>query len=123
MKNNAFVNNLIKGTARSFILTVIMVIFYSILMRFIDINSNVSSIIYLTITSLSVIYGSIYVARANEKKGWLSGIVLSLVYMILIMSISGCMQGFKDIINVYAFYRIIIALGMGALSGMLGINL
>ncbi|MBB6630534.1 TIGR04086 family membrane protein [Clostridium algidicarnis] len=123
MKNNAFVNNLVKGTARSFLLTVIMVIVYSILMRFIDINSNVSSVVYLIITSLSVIYGAIYVARANEKKGWLSGMILSLVYMILIMCISGFMQGFKDIINLYAFYRILIALGMGALSGMLGINL
>lgn len=100
-----------------------MVIFYSILMRVIDLNSNVSSVVYLIITSLSVIYGAIYVARANGKKGWLSGMILSLVYMILIMCISGFMQGFKEILSLYAFYRILIALGMGALSGMLGINL
>ncbi|MBU5590977.1 TIGR04086 family membrane protein [Clostridium sp. MSJ-4] len=123
MDKKYFMVNVIKGTIRSLLITVVMIIIYSVLMNFIDVSGKVNSVVYLIITCLSIVFGAIYVAKANEKKGWISGVMLALVYMILIMLISGTMRGFSEIMDIYALYRMIIALAVGALSGMLGINI
>jgi putative membrane protein (TIGR04086 family) len=110
------------GVFRATIITIIMLVILSIIMSFSDVSRQVISVYYLVATCVSIIYGSIYAARKNNKKGWLVGILVAFFYMLVLYLIS--MLIFKDTaLQMKDLLRLVIALVVGTLSGMLGINL
>lgn len=113
--------NCFKGVFRAFSITVIALFILAIITNFIEVSDGVKSSSLLIISLLSVVYGAIYSARKNGKNGWINGMVVALLYMIifyLLASIAG--RGFE--FSYRDALRVIIALVSGTLSGMLGIN-
>jgi putative membrane protein (TIGR04086 family) len=110
------------GVFRATIITIIMLVILSVIMSFSDVSRQVISVYYLVATCISIIYGAIYAARKNNKKGWLVGILVAFFYMLVLYLIS--MLVFKDTtLQMKDLLRLVIALVVGTLSGMLGINL
>lgn len=113
-----------EGVLRGFILTLILILIYAAIMTFTDISSGVSSVFYMITTLVSIMYGAIYAVRKVKKKGWVIGLIISITYMIilyLLYIISG-----KDstlIYNQSTLIRLALAVAVGILSGMLGINI
>ncbi|MGO5066042.1 TIGR04086 family membrane protein [Clostridium sporogenes] len=118
-KNTDFI---VQGILRAVILTVIMLLLFAVVLTFTDVSEKISSIIYLLITILSIMYGTIYSVRKINKKGWLIGLVISIIYMIIIYIIS-IVSGNTLTFGTDRFIRILLALILGMLSGMLGINI
>lgn len=118
-KNNEFI---VQGLLRAIIITVIMLLIFAVILTFKDIGEKISSIIYLLITILSIMYGTIYAVRKINKKGWLIGLVISIIYMAIIYIIS-IVSGNTLTFGTDRFIRIFLALILGILSGMLGINI
>ncbi|EJP6472756.1 TIGR04086 family membrane protein [Clostridium botulinum] len=118
-KNTDFI---VQGILRAVILTVIMLLLFAVVLTFTDVSEKISSIIYLLITILSIMYGTIYSVRKINKKGWLIGLVISIIYMIIIYIIS-IVSGNTLTLGTDRFIRILLALILGMLSGMLGINI
>ena len=111
-----------KGVFRALIITIVMLIVLAVLMSTMSVESSVVSVYFLVATCASIMYGSIYSARKNNEKGWLVGIVVAILYMLVLYLISAIV--FKDLgLDVKNLIRFTIALAVGALSGMLGINL
>jgi putative membrane protein (TIGR04086 family) len=113
-----------EGVLRGFILTLILILIYAAIMTFTDISSGVSSVFYMITTLISIMYGTVYTVRKIKKKGWVIGLIISIMYMIilyLLYIISG-----KDstlIYNQSTLIRLALAVAVGILSGMLGINI
>jgi putative membrane protein (TIGR04086 family) len=113
-----------EGVLRGFILTLILILIYAAIMTFTDISSGVSSVFYMITTLISIMYGTVYAVRKIKKKGWVIGLIISITYMIilyLLYIISG-----KDstlIYNQSTLIRLALAVAVGILSGMLGINI
>lgn len=113
-----------EGVLRGFILTLILILIYAAIMTFTDISSGVSSVFYMITTLISIMYGTVYAVRKVKKKGWVLGLIISITYMIilyLLYIISG-----KDstlIYNQSTLIRLALAVAVGILSGMLGINI
>lgn len=113
-----------EGVLRGFILTLILILIYAAIMTFTDISSGVSSVFYMITTLISIMYGTVYTVRKVKKKGWVIGLIISITYMIilyLLYIISG-----KDstlIYNQSTLIRLALAVAVGILSGMLGINI
>jgi putative membrane protein (TIGR04086 family) len=113
-----------EGVLRGFILTLILILIYAAIMTFTDISSGVSSVFYMITTLISIMYGTVYAVRKVKKKGWVIGLIISITYMIilyLLYIISG-----KDstlIYNQSTLIRLALAVAVGILSGMLGINI
>lgn len=113
-----------EGVLRGFILTLILILIYAAIMTFTDISSGVSSVFYMITTLISIMYGTVYSVRKVKKKGWVIGLIISITYMIilyLLYIISG-----KDstlIYNQSTLIRLALAVAVGILSGMLGINI
>lgn len=113
-----------EGVLRGFILTLILILIYAAIMTFTDISSGVSSVFYMITTLISIMYGTVYSVRKIKKKGWVIGLIISITYMIilyLLYIISG-----KDstlIYNQSTLIRFALAVAVGILSGMLGINI
>ncbi|HCL4438675.1 membrane protein [Clostridium botulinum] len=118
-KNTEFI---VQGLLRAIIITVIMLLMFAVILTFKDIGEKISSIIYLLITILSIMYGTIYAVRKINKKGWLIGLVISIIYMTIIYIIS-IVSGNTLTFGTDRFIRIFLALILGILSGMLGINI
>lgn len=64
-KNTEFI---VQGLLRAIIITVIMLLIFAVILTFKDIGEKISSIIYLLITILSIMYGTIYAVRKINKK-------------------------------------------------------
>lgn len=122
MSNKNYFIYIGKGLLRGFFLTLCLLLVYSIITLYSDISTKYMSVFILIITCIGIMYGSIYATRKIQRRGWLNGIIIALLYMLIIYFVS-LINGRDNIINVYSFLRVILALCVGALSGMLGINL
>lgn len=110
------------GVLRSTVITVIFMIVYAIIMSFVDIGEKINAIFYLVTTVLSIMYGSIYAVRKINKRGWLTGLMVAALYMLIIYIVS-LIAGNSPGLEYRGMMRIALALAVGALSGMLGINI
>ncbi|MDP4087980.1 MAG: TIGR04086 family membrane protein [Bacillota bacterium] len=122
MEQKAFLTKVSKGVFRAAVITTILLVVYAIVMTVTEVSNQVTSVYYLLVTCLSVIYGSIYAARKNNKNGWLVGMLVALLYMLLLYIIARIVFGYSDF-GTKELLRMAIAVMVGALSGMLGINI
>ncbi|HEY5563321.1 MAG TPA: TIGR04086 family membrane protein [Clostridiaceae bacterium] len=117
-------NNLIyigEGVLRSIILAFALVFIYSVLTLFITLSSGVTSMVLLVTSMLSVVYGTIFSAKKIGSKGWLVGIAVSLLYMVVLYLVSVISKESTPFSQEHIF-RFSLALVVGSLAGMLGRN-
>lgn len=119
LKNNsAYIG---KGVLRGCSITIVCAFILALIQTFSSIGEGALSACILIISMISIVYGCIYATRKINSKGWLVGIMVALLYMI-VLYIAAIIWG-KDGLAVKDLWRILLALATGALSGMLGINL
>lgn len=114
--------NLFKGLVVSAIATIIMMVILAITMNFVDMATKSLYVWYVVITCVAIVFGASYSARKNGSKGWLVGVLLGITYYILIGIISYLSKGSLEWTK-FDLYRLFFAVAIGALSGMLGINI
>lgn len=111
-----------QGVIRSFFLTLILLIIYAAITYFTKPNPQIDAIYFVVITALSVMYGAIYSVKQIQRKGWLIGLIVAILYMLIIYLVSAVNgRGFD--ISSLGVLRISLAIFVGTLAGMLGINL
>jgi len=112
-----------KGVLGGFFLTLVLILILGVVSTFLDVSASIRAGCFIVITSLSVIYGSIYSTRKIQRKGWLIGILVALLYIFIIYLVA-IISGTREFaINAADLFMIALALLVGSLSGMLGINL
>jgi putative membrane protein (TIGR04086 family) len=111
-----------EGVFRAGILTLIVLVVYSLITSYLPASMKVTSVFYIVITLVSVLYGSVYAAKKSGEKGWLMGIIVAATYM-LVLYLVKVVGGGEATIGMREVVRTALALGIGSLSGMLGINL
>lgn len=116
------VKNSGKGVVVSLISTIIMMILLALVMSFMDMSTKALYVGYIVVTCISIVFGSIYSAKRNGSKGWLVGLFVGIIYYLLIGVISSIVKGAVDL-GLFDLYRLIFAMAIGLLSGMLGINI
>ena len=112
----------VEGVLRGFIITVILLLIFAVMMTFIDIGLRVRYIFYVITNILSIMYGVIYAVRKIGKKGWLVGIGVTLLYLFILYVVS-VISGNSAAISSYGVKRLLLDIIVGALSGMIAINL
>lgn len=120
-KNNSYLPAA-EGVLRGFIITVVLLLIFAVIMTFTEVSQKVSSVFYLVTTILSIMYGSIYAVRKIKKRGWLVGIIVTVMYL-LILYIVSVVSGNSAVIGADRLTRFGLALIVGILSGMIGINM
>lgn len=111
-----------EGVLRGFIITVVLLLIFAVIMTFTEVSEKTSSTFYLVTTILSIMYGSIYAVRKIKRRGWLVGIIVTILYLLVIYIVS-VVSGNASVIGPDRIPRILLALLVGALSGIIGINL
>lgn len=122
MEWKGYINNVLKGVLSAVAVTVIFVAIFSLVMTFVQIKPSVFSGIYVGITSIGLIAGSIFAAKLHGQKGWLVGLAVGILFYIALYGI-GLVFGADGKLNVLDYIKFSLSIFVGILSGMLGINL
>lgn len=121
MKKKTMQRNILTGVLASCIASVFFILILSLIMMFKDLNSRTFEIMWGVLTSVSIIIGAIKATKRNGEKGWLVGLSVGIGYFIIIELIAIVVNGASfSGINVV---MLLTSMGIGTLSGMLGINI
>jgi len=122
LEKRKFIKNIFKGSIGAIILSSILLLTLSIIMIKFDISKSIYNIVYRIIIIGSLVIGGAVTASGNEKKGWLSGVLVGLLFFIGIYILGALVSGdwsFDGIIVHRLFGYIIIS----GIAGILGVNM
>ena len=87
-----------------------------------DISKGIYSVVYRIIVIGSLVIGGVVTAKGNEQKGWLSGILVGLLFFLGSYIVGALVSGdwsFNSII----LYRLIGYVIISGIAGILGVNM
>ena len=122
MELKSYFNNVLKGLVGALAVTVLLTAIFSLLISFVEFSSAVFSGVFVVITSLGLIFGTIVAAKLHGRKGWLVGLTVGILFYIALYAI-GVLFGAEATLGVYDLIKFSLCILVGTLSGMLGINL
>jgi putative membrane protein (TIGR04086 family) len=118
-----FYISIIEGVFRGFFMTLAILLIYAVIAHFVQVSESTSSIFIIVATLLSVVYGSIYASRKTGKRGWLNGLLVAVLYLIIFYIVALVSQSREAALSVNDLARFAMCAFVGIFAGMLGINL
>ena len=113
---------IIKGSAFSILITLILLFIYAILLTSTNIPESTMSVVVITITGISILIGSSISSFKIKKRGIVNGGLVGLIYIITIYLISSiALMGFS--MNITSIIMLIVAIVIGLIGGIIGVNL
>lgn len=118
---NKKIINIIKGVGISLIATVIMLIIFSLILTYTDIQENVINPVIMIITAVSILIGSSLGNIKIKKNGLINGGLIGGIYITIIYLISSILN-WKFSLNMQSIIMIVTAILFGILGGIIGVN-
>lgn len=113
---------LAKSLILSCIITISMIFIVSLLLYFTSLRETKLIIINNIIMIISIFIPSIILSLKVNEKGWLNGLILGILYYIIFLLFN--IIFLKDgIITIFAVGKLLLAGLIGAIGGIIGINL
>lgn len=122
MQENNFFKSVLKGTIGTIIISLVAIIILSAVMTKFNINNSIRSMIIIITVLISISAGSIIASKKNGSKGMLVGICVGAEFY-CIYFITASVLGGSLIFSVYELGKLSIIMIVGALSGILGVNI
>lgn len=122
MENSKYFRSVLKGTVGTLIFSFIGIAVLSLLMTKLVFSQGIFNMIYVIISLCSLSLGAIIGAKKNESKGWLVGFGVAFGYYLVLFLLSSSFSG-EITFKLFDLAKLGIALVVGTLAGMLGINL
>lgn len=117
-----YFKSIFRGLLCALVITFIATIIFSLVMNKLPMEENVLNIIYVVITALSLVVGSVFAVKNYGSKGWVVGLAVGCMFYIVLYLI-GIIFGAEATLTIYDFMKFALCILIGLLSGMLGINL
>lgn len=122
IKNKSRIRYLGKGLLLAFIITIILLVLFSLLLRFTSISeSKLPSFNNITMI-ISIVLASSYVAIKIKEKGWINGAIIGLLYYLIIILINVLFIKW-DNNTILLLTKLALSGVTGVIGGMIGINL
>ena len=121
INENKILLNILKGVGISLIATVVMLIIFSIILTYTNIQENVINPVIMIITAISILIGSSLGNIKIRKNGLINGGIIGAVYIIIIYLISSILN-WRFSLNIQSVIMIITAVVFGILGGIIGVN-
>lgn len=112
---------IIKGSITAIILTLILLLVYSCLLTYTNINEKTMPVVIIIVTAISILVGSLIASSNIKKNGLTNGALVGLVYIVAIYLLSSII-GKNFALNIYSFVMIIASIIAGAIGGIIGVN-
>lgn len=118
--NNLF--KIFKGSLISIIFTLILLFIFSIILTFTSISETVITPVIIVISAISILIGSSISTMKIKKNGFINGLFVGLIYMLLIyISSSLINSGFA--LNMNSIIMIFSGVVAGIIGGIVGVNI
>jgi putative membrane protein (TIGR04086 family) len=105
-----------------YIFSLICFLILALLITFTSLSEMVVPIITQIIIIIGLAITGAYAAMKSGYRGWLYGIITGILYIVILIIISWiAIEGFS--FDKYVFAKIILGVVVGAIGGMIGINL
>ena len=121
INENKTIKNIIKGTGIALITTVILLLIFSIILTYTNIDEKVINPVIMIVTAISILLGSSLGNIKIKKNGLINGGTIGAIYIITIYLISSILN-WKFSLNIQSIFMILIAIVFGILGGILGVN-
>lgn len=117
-----YFKSVLKGLVWALMTTFLVTAVLSIVMHKLTLGEGVFNIIYVVISCLALIIGSLIAVKSYGSKGWVVGLAVGCIFYISLYII-GIIFGAEPTLTMYDFVKFTLCVFIGLLSGMLGINL
>ena len=114
------IKKLFKSLLISYLITLLILLAFSIIITYTDMSEAFGDVIVTCATYLSTLAAGFFAAVGTNKRGWLTGAISGMCYIVLLIVISGLIKGFS--IDSGTFIAILLSSLTGALGGIIGIN-
>lgn len=121
INDNKTMKNIIKGVGISLIITVILLILFSIILTYTNVKESTINPVIMIITALSILMGSSLSNNKIKKNGLINGGIIGAIYVLLLYVISSLLN-WKFSLNIQSIIMIIIGIVFGILGGIIGVN-
>lgn len=113
--------SILKGIGISFIITLILLLIFSILLTFTNIGENIIEPSIIVVTVFSILIGSAVANAKIKKNGLLNGGIIGGLYISLLYIVSSIVnQQFS--LNTLSIIMIVLGIIFGILGGIIGVN-
>lgn len=120
IENNFFIN-IFKGVGIAFIITIVLLLIFSAILTFTNINENVINPVIITATGISILVGSSIGNNKIKKNGLLNGALVGAIYILIIYIISSLLN-WRFNLNLQSIIMIAVGMVFGMLGGIIGVN-
>ena len=122
MEKNNYLTCVIKGTAGTLLFNFMGIAMLSCFMTKIVLTKQMFNVVYLIISFVSLAFGSIIAARKKKSKGLFVGLGVTIFYFVTVYLVCGIVNG-NFTLNGFSLFKFVVSLIIGALGGILGVNL
>ena len=116
-----FFINIFKGVGIAFIITIVLLLIFSAILTFTNINENVINPVIITATGISILVGSSIGNKKVKKNGLLNGALVGAIYILIIYIISSILN-WRFNLNLQSVIMIAVGMAFGILGGIIGVN-
>lgn len=111
-----------KGSIISIIITLILLLVFSIVLTYTSINENLIKPVIIVVSTISVLIGTSIGSIKIKNNGIINGGLIGLFYIITIYFVSS-LTGTGFCLNMYSIIMIGVNIIAGMIGGIIGINL
>lgn len=113
---------LLKGLLLAFIVTSVLIIFFSLLLTYSTLRESKMPLLNTVIMIVSITSGSIYIGRKIKEKGWINGGLIGISYYIILIMLNFLfLKPFT--IDIFSITKLFLASITGVIGGIIGINI
>ena len=119
--NSNSVVRILKESIISIITTLILLIIFSAMLTYTNINENTIPTVIIICTALSILIGSQIATSKIKKNGILNGALVGIIYIAFLYIISSCItKNFS--LNNYSIIMMLVSILIGGVGGIIGVN-
>lgn len=120
-KENKSIVNIARGVGISLIATILLLIIFSIVLTYTNIQENVINPVIMVITAISILIGSSIGNIKIKKNGLINGGIIGGVYILTIYLISSILN-WQFGLDAQSIIFIVVGIVFGVLGGIIGVN-
>ena len=113
--------NIAKGVGISIISTIVLLLIFSIILTYTNVQEETINPVIIVITAISILIGSSIGNIKIKKNGLLNGAIIGGLYMLLIYLISSILN-WNFSLTIQSIIFIAIGVIFGILGGIIGVN-
>ncbi|HLS54121.1 MAG TPA: TIGR04086 family membrane protein [Tissierellaceae bacterium] len=113
---------ILKALCLAILITFGLILIVTFILRFTDLRETKLPMLNNIILILSIVSSSLYLITRTREKGWLYGASLGFLYYLLIIIVNLLFSRF-DILQPISLVKLVLAMIIGAIGGIIGINL